>query len=423
VSRILVVDRSEALANSVRQAVAELRTGTDVVSCVRTGELADVVADSGPFDVLVAGPALINRTGLGRLADIKDEHPDTGILLVASGSPEVHLRDVVRTGAVDLLPAPVRMPDLTEALERALGQRSRLALVGAGAPAASADHESNRAMTFTVASATGGCGKTFYATNLAYYLAHHTRKRVVIADFDLQFGEVTTALRLRPRYTSHDLVERRSDEHMDDADLAEHIEEYLVPHETGVWVLAAPKDPGEADRFETSDVTRIIEALQRRFDYVIVDTPAQLSEIVLAAFDRSDVLFSLATLDLPSVRNMGVFLSTLQRLKIPQDNIRLILNKAESNVGIEVDQVTRLFPQGFSSILPYAKDVSRSINLGLPVLAASPGTEVSRKLAEGMAQFLPDGVPTTVEAPAVARRSLADRLLRRASVPSMGVAS
>ena len=112
---------------------------------------------------------------------------------------------------------------------------------------------------------------------------------------------------------------------------------------------------------------------------------------------------------------MGVFLSTLQRLKIPQDNVRLILNKAESNVGIEVDQVARLFPQGFSSVLPYSKEVSRSINLGLPVLAASPSADVSRKLAEGMSGFLPDGTPVEAE-PEPVRRSLADRLRRRPSL-------
>ena len=67
---------------------------------------------------------------------------------------------------------------------------------------------------------------------------------------------------------------------------------------------------------------------------------------------------------------MSVFLGTLERLKIPTDNIRLILNKAETDVGIDVDQVTKLFPQGFASVLPYAKEVSRSINLGMPVLAA-----------------------------------------------------
>ena len=68
---------------------------------------------------------------------------------------------------------------------------------------------------------------------------------------------------------------------------------------------------------------------------------------MLAAFDLSDALYAMATLDLPSVRNMGVFLSTMERLKISADNVRLILNKAERDVGIDVDQVTRLFPQGF----------------------------------------------------------------------------
>jgi pilus assembly protein CpaE len=381
-SRILVADRSETLANTVLHAAGVMHHPVEVVCCSRVAEVPEMVTQRGPFDVLLAGSSLMSRAGLSRLAAIHDADPAMSVLLVAAGHADVHLADVVRTGATDLLSSPVRPATLAEALERAIERRRRLSPAVADAALVGVE-----GATFTVASATGGCGKTFYATNLAYFLAHHTRRRVCIADFDLQFGEVSTALRLRPKYTSFDLVER-----LDDHALDEHIEEYLVPHETGVSVLAAPKDPTEADRFSPNDVTRIIDALRRRFDYVIVDTPSQLSEIVLAAFDRSDTLFTLATLDLPSVRNMGVFLTTLQRLKIPSENIRLILNKAEENVGIDVDQVVKLFPQGFSSVLPYSREVSRSINLGIPVLASSPGADVSRKLAEGMTPLLPDGV-------------------------------
>src|SRR5690606_6332493 len=134
----------------------------------------------------------------------------------------------------------------------------------------------------------------------------------------------------------------------------------------GVFALAAPREPAEADRITPPDVTRIIEALRPRSDYIIVDTPPALAATVLVAFDMSDLLYVLATLDLPSVRNMSVFLSTLERLKVPTENIRLILNKAERDVGIDIDQVTKLFPQGFEAVLPYAKEVSRSINLGMP---------------------------------------------------------
>jgi pilus assembly protein CpaE len=243
-----------------------------------------------------------------------------------------------------------------------------------------------QAQVFTVSSATGGCGKTFMATNMALFLARHTGKRVVLVDLDLQFGEVSTALRLRPNYTIYDALHRDDD----DFDFGEHLDEFLVTHEGGFSVLAAPKDPAEADRIGPADVSRILDVLRSHCDYLVVDTPAALTEVVLAAFDVSEHLFSLATVDLPSVRNLGVFLQTLDKLRIPADNISLILNKAERDVGLDIGQITRLFPQGFKAILPYAREVSRSINMGMPVLASDPGAEVSRKLAACLLEYLPD---------------------------------
>ena len=179
-------------------------------------------------------------------------------------------------------------------------------------------------------------------------------------------------------------------------------------HESGIGVLAGPRDPSEADRIEPPDVTKVIEAVRENFDTVIVDTPPYLSEVVLAAFDMSDALYAIATLDLPSVRNMGVFLSTMDRLKIPADNVSLILNKAERDVGINIEQVTKLFPQGFAAVLPYAKEVSKSINLGIPVVAAAPTADISRKIVAGFAEFVGGPMPfdATEAAPSGWRRLL-----------------
>ena len=232
------------------------------------------------------------------------------------------------------------------------------------------------------------------ATDLAYFLQTHALgSRVCLVDLDLQFGEVSTALRMRPRYTIYDALEREDD---DPELLQAHIEEYLSVHETGFHVLAAPRDPVEAERVSPPDVVRIVEAVRRRFDYVVVDTPAQLSEIVTVSLDLSEKLFVMTTLDLPSVRNMSVFLSTLERLRIPTEVIQLILNKAESDVGIDIPQVEKLFPQGFRAVLPYAKEVSRSINLGTPVMAASPQAEVSRRMDIAMVDLLPPELRSTV---------------------------
>jgi pilus assembly protein CpaE len=398
-SKILVLDRGDTLAEQIRSLSDQFDEAPKITSCTRIGAVGEVLEEDGPFDVLVAGPSLGTRSGLARLRIISEELPEMRMVLAFSRRPDASLRDIVRTGAIDLLQLPVEDAEMVESLERAAAL-ARLApeptvveAVAVPEPTSVEPRGNRPGIVYTISSATGGCGKTFYATNLAWFLHKWTGKSVCIVDLDLQFGEVSTALRLRPKYTIFDALQR---EDADESDLQGHIEEYMVVHDTGVHVLAAPRDPSEADRITPPDVTRILEAVRNRFDYVLVDTPPALAETVLAAFDLSDMLYVMATLDLPSVRNMSVFLSTLDRLRIDTDNLRLVLNKAEDDVGIDIDQVTKLFPQGFESILPYAKEVSRSINLGMPVMAASPDAEISRLMAGGMKLVLPPDLQAQV---------------------------
>jgi pilus assembly protein CpaE len=235
---------------------------------------------------------------------------------------------------------------------------------------------------FTVASSSGGCGKTFYATNLACYLSAQTGKRVCLVDLDLQFGEVSTALHMRPRFTIADMLSL--EESLDEDDLDQHIEEYLEQNELGFSVLAAPFSPTEAELITPKDVSKVLEALRRRFDYLVVDTPAQLSEVVLAAFDQSTKVLCMVTLDLPSIRNIRVFLSTLDKLRINGDAVSVVLNKVEDDVGIKIGDVQEILDNRIVSILPYSREVSRSINKGTPTLVSAADSEIGQKLAAGM---------------------------------------
>jgi pilus assembly protein CpaE len=228
--------------------------------------VGEVLEEDGPFDVLVAGPSLGTRSGLARLRIISEELPEMRIVLAFSRRPDASLRDIVRTGAIDLLQLPVEDDDMVQSLQRAAALAQQTATQPVVAEPAVAvepahpEHVPNRPGTvYTIASATGGCGKTFYATNLAWFLQKWTGKSVCIVDLDLQFGEVSTALRLRPKYTIFDALQR---EDADESDLQAHIEEYTVVHDTGVHVLAAPREPSEADRITPPDVTRILEAVR-----------------------------------------------------------------------------------------------------------------------------------------------------------------
>lgn len=399
-ARILLID-PEGLAADVITPAAEHLEGVNEVVTVDT---LDVARDAGRYDVVVAGPGLDTRAGLRHLAELQDADPAVSIVLAFDRRPRVSLDTVIRAGAVDLLTidatAVTALHSLTRAIRISQGRRAAAHSAGANAKMA-------KGTVITIASASGGCGKTFFAVNAAYHLMKATGGRACIVDLDLQFGEVSTALRLSPTLTLFDAHVRDS---AGEGSLEDHLDDYLVEHPTGVFVLPAPADPSEADRIDPQDVLRIIEAARARFDYVIVDTPAALSEVVLSALDVSELLYVMTTLDVPSVRNLGVFLSTLQRLKVPGESIRLVMNKAESGVGMQVDEVARLFPGGFNAVLPYASVVSRSLNSGTPVLASFPATEVSRKLAAALDAIIP---PERRTSPAVVDGPVRGRLLTR----------
>lgn len=380
-SRILLFDAKGDLADPLREAVQPLDPAPEVVTCQRPRALGDFLTQQR-FDLLVAGPGLDTPSGWERLRIIREELPAMPVVLGLRDVGAVDVRDVVRTGAVEILDLPLDPTKAAPALERALGIAARLRPEDDGAAESESGHPKR---LITVTSASGGSGKTFLATNLAWLLHRRAGRRVCVVDLDLQFGEVASTLRLRPHATIVDLVHATRD----GADMAAVFDEHCEVHASGVAVLCAPRDPTEAQSITAEEVGRVIDAARRRFDDVVVDTPAALSDSVLAAVNRADELFVLSTLDVPSVRNVHVLLATLARLGVDGDGIRLVLNKAEPEAGIDVGQILKLFPQGIDATLPYSRDVLRSVNAGSPVLDTSPDADVSRRLQAALAPLLP----------------------------------
>lgn len=372
--KILVVSRTPALMREVQAAAG---AGYIVLHHTSASDVDEFVDLKGPFDALVAGPVFDSRAGMERLRRLRDSHPDLPVLLALGAPVKASLPDLVRAGAADLVELPAERRQLATALRRTLESAAGRAAMAE----TEADEASALGDVISVASPSGGCGKTFYSTNLSYYLSRNSGRRVCLVDLDLQFGEVVSALRLKPRLTMVDAVMAAED---DDVDLEASIEDYLVAHDLGFWVLAAPRHPAEADRVTLPDVTRMIAALRNHFDYVVVDTSAQLSEVTLTALEQSTALICMATVDVPSIRNMRIFLDTLDRLRVPTDRIAVVLNKVESDVGISVEEVNEALHQKVVGVLPYAREVSRSINRGQPVMAADAKADISRKLAASM---------------------------------------
>ncbi len=182
-----------------------------------------------------------------------------------------------------------------------------------GQAAGSPEPGSRRGRVVTVFSAKGGCGKTTLATNLAAVLADSGRS-VALVDLDLAFGDVAIALQLFPTHSVADAVPLV--ETLDGAALGA----LLTAHRSGLQALMAPLEPGAADAVTTPLVARIIDLLRRPTSTTSSSTPLRrFDDQVLAAFDESDVIALMATLDIPALKNLKLTLETLELLNYPRE--------------------------------------------------------------------------------------------------------
>jgi pilus assembly protein CpaE len=231
----------------------------------------------------------------------------------------------------------------------------------------------------------GGTGKTLTCTNLAVALAQRDLK-VALVDLDLQFGDLGLALGLRPERTLHDLA--RAGGTLDAAKL----ENYLVRHSSGVDVLMAPTRPDHAAEVTTALLGDVYSVLRATHDIVIVDTPPGFTPEVISAIDRSTHVCAVAVLDSLSLKNTKLGLETLDLMGYDKSRTSLVLNRADTKVGITPEDVVAIIGREPDVLVPSDRDIPRAVNEGTPIVAAKPNSRAAsafRALAASYADAAP----------------------------------
>ena len=319
-------------------------------------------------DTVVLGPTVDITAALGLAQSMRVSRPSLGVILVRRRVDTSVLTDALRAGIFEVVDER-DLAGLNAAVRRARDIARQLReTVGHLTPAVDT---ASRGKLITVFSAKGGCGKTTLATNLAAALADRGRREVCLVDLDLAFGDVAIALQLYPAHTIADAVPIANN--LDSSAVAS----LLTPHSPGLTTLVAPIEPGTAESIPAALVAAVLELLKQQFDYVIVDTPPAFDDHVLAAFDQSDLVALLATLDIPALKNLKLTLETLDLLNYPRDRWRLVLNRADSKVGLALGEVEKTLKAPIAAQVPSSRDVPASINRGVPIVLDDPKHPVS----------------------------------------------
>lgn len=384
-TRLLLALGDELVRTSFTQALQDYPSGPPTQVCSDSDEALRQAEETRP-DVVLLTTELAPLDGFQTAQQIVSRVPGVSVLLVARDPTPDDFRRALKAGVRDMLQVPIEKRELFAAIDAAVlvSKGKRTALDGL-AQAAIAQDQVPPAQRIVVFSTKGGTGKTFIATNLGVGLAAAGR-RVALVDLDLQFGDVAIALGMAPERTLYDLVQTYTE-----FDLT-LMNDFMLKHSSGLHILPAPLYPDEAEQISTDDIRTILQVVEEGYEYVIVDTPPFFEERVMAALDWSDSVVLVGSLDLPSIKNMRLCFSAMDLRAYPDDKLRIIMNRADSKVGLEVTEVEKHLGRPVRMTISSSIDVPRALNAGEALLLSKPDCRVSKELRELVGSFDPSAM-------------------------------
>jgi pilus assembly protein CpaE len=314
----------------------------------------------------VRGPAFPSH----ELAAIR-EHTQAPVILLAAGDCAPLLDQALEHDIADVLPLPQLPENVVFAVLKARHAGRRV------------NAEMPRGRIVTVFSPKGGTGKTVLSTNLAACFAKHEKKRTLLLDLDLQFGDAAIMYGLEPEKTIYDLVVAPGE--LDSEKLAG----YTTRHTSGLDILPAPLRPEDAELVTEGKLARLLEVARESYDVIVVDTSPFFHGPMLATLDRTDELLLLCGLDVPTLKNVRLSLQTLELLAFPQNRIKVVLNRANSKVGMKPGEVEGALDVKVRFELPSDGKVPLAVNRGTPLVLADDKADFSRAVRAMAKELLP----------------------------------
>lgn len=293
-------------------------------------------------------------------------------LLLPDAQAASFFRQAARAGIADFVPLPAGEAELKAALAAADGRHETRTTAGEG-----------RLVVFV--SPKGGVGTTTLAASVALSLVASgtVDGGVALCDAAVPFGTAAALLGVAPNRDLADLVR--------DLDDLKALGSYLTSEERShLALLAAPRDPYSAQEITPEQLGRALILLRRRFARVVVDGPAGLDLMGLAAIDLAERVYVITEAWTPTVLATARFLRLLEEQELGGDRLRLVLNRYSDQEDLSADLVAEQAGRPLDFVVPFEPEVLQAGNRGEPVVLTRPDGPFARAaagIAEDVAAF------------------------------------
>jgi pilus assembly protein CpaE len=357
----------------------------DVIGAASSGAEALRMAATLTPDIVLMDINMPDMDGIATTEQLSRDIPTASIIMMSVQGEADYLRRSMLAGAREFLVKPFSSDELTASIRgvfnREREKQSRLVAAGptGGGGGAIAQTESGEpGQVVAIFSPKGGVGRTTVAVNLAVAAATELGKKVVLVDGSFQFGDVGVLLNLNPKNKSIADLAPELDQAGHEV---ESIDTFVINHSAGIRVLLAPPSPEMAELIKPDGVKRVIEALRMSHDLVVVDCTAFFNDTTLAILDAADTILTMLSLEITSIKNMRLFLEVADQLGYEGGKVRLVLNRADSALGIRVTDVEHSIGRKVDeTIVSDGRSVVYALNRGVPFFLSNREAQVSQDI-------------------------------------------
>ena len=258
--------------------------------------------------------------------------------------------------------------------------------------------KTTNATIVTVHSLRGGLGCSSIVVNLGLAFYKLWGKPTLLVDGILTAGQVALMLDAKPPATWENLVGIDHD-NLDDIVIGE----MMCSHKSGIRYIASPRYPIAADTFTHETLKLFMDKLKNHNEFTVVDTSHDFSDMTIQMLSVSDGILLVMAPEMASLRTTMSALEIYDRLGIPLEKVKIVLNNNSSNPAIKQAQLEKVLKRPVDFVLPFeAGEVNRALNFGQPFILSNPDLPICISL-EKMAYMLSDqiykSIPPAVPSP------------------------
>ena len=243
--------------------------------------------------------------------------------------------------------------------------------------------KSQQGALITVHSLRGGLGCSSIVVNLGLAFYKLWGKQTLLVDGVLTAGQVALMLDAKPSATWENLVGMEAD-NIDDS----VIDEIMCAHKSGVRYIASPRYPIAADTFSHETLKILIDGLKASNEFILADTSHDFSDMTIHMLSLSSTILLVMAPEMASLRTTMSALEIYDRVGIPLEKVKIVLNNNSSSPAIKQAQLEKVLKRNFDFLLPFeAGEVNRALNFGQPFILNNPDLPICLNL-EKMAYAL-----------------------------------